>query len=130
MIVIAIPENVFHSMTGTKIDKYLKAQANNLPTDLGPMTPEQIAFAVDHVILSFPTEFLRQPIQPTPAMWPTGIEHQVEAHQINDTTFHLSLISINNVLMNSGTSRNIFTGWLKQLLGQLRDLLLKISSFH
>jgi len=114
MITIFVPENVFHSMTPTKLDITRKAQPSNLPTDLWPMPPEQLASAMDLAISSFPAEVLRQPIQPTPAMRPKRIEYKVEAHQFNYTNLNLSLISITNVLMNSSTSQYIIAGWLKE----------------
>ena len=92
-------------MAPTKLDIGRKVQPSNLPTDLWPMSPEQLASAMDLAISSFPAEVLRQPIQPTPAMRPTRIEYKVEAHQFNDKNLNLSLISIKNVLMNSSTGQ-------------------------
>jgi hypothetical protein len=117
-------------MTPTKINLCGKAQTGNLPTYLWPMPPEQFAIAMEHILFSFPRELLRQHIQPTPAMWPNRIEHQVQTHQGKNTILNLSLISIEDVLVNSRTSLKIFTGWLTELLGQLGDLLFERSSLH
>jgi len=114
MITIFVLENVFHSMAPTKLDITRKAQPSDLPTNLWPMPPEQLAFAMDGPISSFPAEVLRQPIQPTPAMRPKRIEYKVEADQFNYTNLNLSLIPIKNVLMNSSTSQYIIAGWLKE----------------